>query len=219
VRIAVSGTGTEVGKTWVSQALTRGLRSAGYRCAAIKPIESGGDMDSRALAEACDAAHAQSPYRFQDPLSPHLAAQRAGVTIDLEACAAWVERAANDADVVIVELAGGLLSPLTARTTNADLLRLLHPQKWLVVAPDRLGVLHDLKALLICVQHLGLDSPLVVLDEPARPDASNGTNESSLLWAGTCAVAARFRRGRHAETENAKAASLLIQSLGLTRTR
>jgi dethiobiotin synthetase len=217
VRIVVSGTGTEVGKTWVARMLATRVRGAGYSCVALKPVESGGDEDSKALADACAKDHADALYRFAPAVGPHLAAQRAGVEIDLQSCCDWVRSRAVGADVEIVELAGGLLSPLQARQTNADLLRRLNPEKWIAVASDRLGVLHEVKALMLCAQVLGLAAPIVVLDEPEHADASTGTNESSLRWAGTCEVVARFQRGPGAAAQNALAADRLIEALGLTR--
>jgi len=218
VRIVVSGTGTDVGKTWVSAALVARLQVLGRRSFALKPIESGGNADAMTLAQASGSVLYDAPYCFEAAVGPHLAAQRAGVAIDLETCVSWTERSALafGAEDVVVELAGGLFSPLTDRHTNADLLRMLCPDKWITVAPDRLGVLHDLKALLFCAQQLGHEPPTVVLNDPDRPDASTGTNEASLHWAGTCSPAARFRRGPHAVAHNEDALARLLCALCLT---
>lgn len=216
--IVVSATGTDAGKTWLSTLLARRLQALGRRCLAVKPVESGGHADSLALADACGAA-APPLYRFDDPVGPHLAAQRAGQQIDLDACCAWVQAAHARTQVLIVELAGGLLSPLNQRQTNADLLRSLKPDAWIAVAPDRLGVLHELNALMLSVRSLGLSPPVVVLNEPPVLDPSSGTNEASLHWTATCTVGARFSRDCAARAANGAQTERLLRALGLTSAR
>lgn len=215
MRIVVGGVGTEVGKTWTSVALTQWLRSQGKRCIALKPVESGGDADSRALEQASGFHVEPSPYRFEPPISPHLAARRAGVTIEPGACADWVQRCSRGFEVTLVELAGGLLSPLSNAHTNADLLKRLAPDAWIAVAVDKLGVLHDLKALMIAAQSLELTRPLVVLQAPLTPDDSTGTNEAELESIGTCKVSASFPRGRPDESPAQAQAARLAAALGL----
>ena len=80
-RVVVSGTGTEIGKTHVTAALTRALATLAP-VVALKPVESGGDADARALSLACGVANAPC-VALADPVSPHLAARREGRTIDV----------------------------------------------------------------------------------------------------------------------------------------
>lgn len=186
MRIVLVGTGTSIGKTHLGVALVTALRLRGEEVCGLKPIESGvapgaiGD-DARALEEASvfHVKHPQ-PYALPDPVSPHLAARRAGVTLDLTVATAWVD--AHPARWVIVETAGALLSPIAPGVTNLDLAVALRPDRWILVAPDRLGVLHDVAA---CVLALGAlcsppVTPLVVLQTPEAPDSSTGTNAAEL---------------------------------------
>jgi dethiobiotin synthetase len=187
--VAVCGTGTGVGKTFVTAALARHLRDAGSSVIALKPIETGGDADARALAEACGAA-AETWLSLPEPISPHLAARRAGRTIALEPIAAWV--AARTRDVTLVETAGGLFSPLGAGIHNASLVRALGADAVVLVAPDRLGVLHDVTATLAAASELPFMD--VALSAPAEADASTGTNAGELAELGIASDVTSFAR-------------------------
>ena len=178
-RLVIAGTGTEIGKTHASVALVSAFVRSGRVALGLKPIESGIDLslpDSARLARVSSRAPSPSPYAFRDPVSPHLAARRAGTSIDLDLVAGWV--ASHSADVLLIETAGGLFSPLTDSLTNLDLVRRLAPHSILLVAPDRLGVLHDLRACLTAMRFLApeLPTPGVVLQPPPVPDSSTGTN-------------------------------------------
>jgi dethiobiotin synthetase len=214
-RWVISGTGTEVGKSWVGCALARRVVEQGRAVAALKPVESGGDADARALQHAAAFHVEPSPFLLADPVSPHLAARRAGVSIELKQCRAWVERNSAGATVCLVELAGGLLTPLSDTATNADLLKELAPDGWVAVAPDRLGVLHELASLMLCARHLDLPPPIVVLSDPAARDLSTGTNAAELSRLGICRVAAVFPRDPSLGPQTSSAARALANAMAL----
>ena len=102
----------------------------------------------------------------------------------------------HTAEVVVIETAGGLFSPLSDSLTNLDLVRQLAPRSFLIVAPDRLGVLHDLRACLIAMRTLASDLPIpgVVLQPPQNPDSSTGTNAVEIERLGIGRVLAVFPR-------------------------
>jgi dethiobiotin synthetase len=187
--IVVAGTGTEIGKTHTTCAL---LHASGGQAIGLKPIESGvaGDEgeDGRALRLASSPTfHVKrfdAPYLFRRPVSPHLAAREEGRTIELDAVRRFLAGAAGDAEIVLVELAGGLFSPLAPGLSNAELAVGLAPARLLLVAPDRLGVLHDVGATLRALQALRLPPTAIALVTPAVPDASTGTNAAELAWLG-----------------------------------
>jgi dethiobiotin synthetase len=184
-RIVLVGTGTGIGKTHLGVALVRALGSAGLAVAGLKPVESGvgmGISDADLLATAGTFHVKQEPpYRLAAPLSPHLAAPLEGLTVRLTPILQWVGQV--QADWLVIETAGALLSPLAPGVTNLDLAEALEPDEVLLVAPDRLGVLHDVTAALFALRHLapGLPDPIVVLQPPPEPDASTGTNAWELL--------------------------------------
>jgi dethiobiotin synthetase len=144
----VTGTDTGVGKTRVAVALIHALRAQGLRVAAMKPVSAGnapGELneDVVALLEASNVNAAVcdvNPYTFAEPIAPHIAAELAGVRIDLDVIAAAYGRLAAMADVVVVEGAGGWRVPLNDREDMADLARRLGLPVVLVVGV-RLGCL------------------------------------------------------------------------------
>jgi dethiobiotin synthetase len=182
LRVVVVGTGTEVGKTHVGCALLGAARARQLPAIGLKPIESGVDVapgpDARALAKAGSEASLAPPYCLHDPISPHLAARRAGVEIDLPAVVLWIAK--HRAPLLVVETAGGLLSPLTSKETNLDLVRELHPDATVIVSLDRLGVLHDVAAVNLALKSAGLVARAIALNGVEQPDASSSTNAGEL---------------------------------------
>ncbi|OGU52813.1 MAG: dethiobiotin synthase [Hydrogenophilales bacterium RIFOXYA1_FULL_63_33] len=145
----VTGTDTGVGKTRVAVALIQALRAHGLRVAAMKPVSAGnapGELneDVIALLHAANVdADVQdvNPYAFAEPIAPHIAAELAGVRIELDVIAAAYSRLAAVADVVVVEGAGGWRVPLNEHEDMADLARRLGLPVVLVVGL-RLGCLN-----------------------------------------------------------------------------
>jgi dethiobiotin synthetase len=178
--VVVSGTGTGIGKTHFSEALLLGLGRSGFRATGIKPVETGFDAtvesDASRLTRASSFHVKHDGLRFADPVSPHIAARDAGTPISLPALAHEVALVRAAADVTVAELAGGLFSPLSETETNADLAALLGADLHILVAPDRLGVLHDLIAATRCAGQEGLAVHAIVLVCGVTPDSSAGRN-------------------------------------------
>ncbi|WP_354701096.1 ATP-dependent dethiobiotin synthetase BioD [Paraconexibacter sp. AEG42_29] len=124
----VTATDTGVGKTIVAAAICAGLRAAGVRVAASKPVVTGldePDGDSPAdhvlLARCTGQAPADvTPVTFGPAVSPHLAAAWAGTELDPPALLAHAALAADAADVLVAEGVGGLLVPLTTSYSVRD---------------------------------------------------------------------------------------------------
>lgn len=190
MRIVMLGTGTDVGKTYVTSLLARGLR-ARSSVLALKPIESGVEAgalgDAGAIAEAAGHPARLSPWRLRRPVSPHLAAREQGVALNVEEVARWIEaeERAAPADFTLVETAGGAFSPLGRGVTNVDLALALEPAIWVLVAPDALGVLHDLTATL---RSLPRAPDAVLLSGARAADQSTGGNAPELQSLDICEV-------------------------------
>lgn len=228
--LVVLGTGTHVGKTFVTQSLARTLNALGSPTLALKPIESG--VPSRGLparstggsdvqggpsggetppplrealsdAEILAQASAVVPEPLHwcalpEPISPHLAARRAGLTLDLSKAAGWVNDNAlryTTLRCILVESAGAVFSPLGEGLTNFDFAQRFPDALWLLVAPDALGVLHDVTACLTAMAARGRSPDFVVLSQARPPDASTGTNAAELERLGITRVAVVARRG------------------------
>jgi dethiobiotin synthetase len=193
--VVVTGTGTGIGKTHVTSALLLALRVALVEAglarpaiAGLKPVETGvgegadeeGDGAALERLSTFHVKHLAPPYRLAHAVSPHLAAREEGQRIETGPVLRYVERARDEADVVVIELAGGLFSPLAPGLSNAELTRALAPDLVLLVAPDRLGVLHDVSATVRASTVAGVALAGVVLVAPASADTSTGTNGAEL---------------------------------------
>lgn len=140
----VTGTDTGVGKTLVAAALLHRLRRRHARVVGMKPVSAGGDEDVRALraASSIDAPQALvNPYSLAAPVSPHIAAARDGLVIELPKIVGAFEALRSQADAVVVEGAGGFRVPLSDTLDGADLAAALGLPVVLVVGL-RLGCLN-----------------------------------------------------------------------------
>jgi len=171
----LAGTDTGVGKTRVTAGLLRALAQRGVRAAGMKPVAAGRsgahneDVETLA-AHSCDGIALQdlNPYCFAEPISPHLAAQHAGVLIDPAVIVAAHARVSAQCDVVLVEGTGGWLTPISSGATMADIARALGLPVVLVVGL-RLGCLNHalLSAQAIAQRGLVLSGWIGSLIEPS----------------------------------------------------
>jgi len=183
--VLVTGTGTGVGKTFVARGLARALVRSGVSVAAVKPLETGvgegGPRDALALAAACgrpELARAPGLYRAEAALAPYAVSLEGGPPVPTaQMLAGLVAALTADADLTIVEGAGGLLVPLGARETTADLAALL-ALPLLVVAPDSLGVLSHVLTLVESAEKRRLRVGAIVLRllPTAARDGTERTN-------------------------------------------
>ena len=150
--VFVTGTDTGIGKTHASCALLAALRARGLRASGMKPVASGcratplglRNDDAEALIAASDPPPAYAdcnPFALPEPIAPHLAAARAGVSIALDPLRAACARIAGNADRIVVEGVGGWAVPLSDALMQADLVRALGLPVILVVGL-RLGCLN-----------------------------------------------------------------------------
>jgi dethiobiotin synthetase len=127
--IFITGTDTDAGKTYVAVALLQGLKALGYRTVAQKPVAAGvnaAGFNTDALQLQQHATEPLSyeqvnPYCLHDAVAPHLAAAKAGLCIDPAVLTQELQKLqVMDADIALVEGAGGWLLPLDDKTTMAD---------------------------------------------------------------------------------------------------
>lgn len=145
----VTGTDTEIGKTFVSCVLLHALRRAGLRATAMKPVAAGcdghgvNDDVERLLAASSIVAPRSlvNPYLFQPAIAPHIAAADEGTTIDLARIAGAFAALRELADAIVVEGVGGFCVPLGDTCDSADLAAMLGLPVVLVVGM-RLGCIN-----------------------------------------------------------------------------
>jgi dethiobiotin synthetase len=167
----ITGTDTDVGKTYVGCMLARDLRQNGHIVGVMKPAESGANKDAELLKRASGsrASLAQiRPYHFRAALAPGLAAELEGKRVSLPQIKRGFKRLLAGHDGVLVEGAGGLLVPLAGPALVVDLaVQLGLPL--LIVARAGLGTINHSLLTLSEARRRGLRPAAVVLNGKAVP--------------------------------------------------
>jgi dethiobiotin synthetase len=181
--VFVTGTGTEVGKTVVAAVIARGLARSGESVAVFKPavtgLEEPGEADHELLRRAAGSEQDDdqiAPYRYRAAVSPHLAAELEGETIEPALLVERAREAAAAADAIVCEGVGGLLVPLTPGYLVRDLARELE-LPLVVAARPGLGTINHTLMTLEAARAVGIDVAGVVLTpwpgEEGRLERSN----------------------------------------------
>ncbi len=217
----VTGTDTGVGKTVLSACLLAAMKDAGERVRAYKPVVTGlDDADPTAALGVWPPDHVLlgaaagmepeevSPLRFGPAVSPHLAAELAGVSIDpAELVAAARER--GEGATLVVEGVGGLLVPLSPTYTVLDLAEAL-ALPLLIAARPGLGTINHTLLTLQAARDRGLEVRAVVLTPwPTEPDAMQRSNGATIERLGGVEVCMLAQVGGPSPPELAWAADAL----------
>jgi dethiobiotin synthetase len=222
--IFITATGTEIGKTFVAAGLIACLRRRGRKVAALKPVVSGFDPNTRAGSdparllqalgrEASDVALAEiAPWRFAAPLSPDMAAAGEGKPIDFSALCAFCHAAIDTAeDVLVIEGIGGLMVPFDAQSTVLDLIDVLRIPI-ILVAGTYLGTLSHVLTAFEVATNRGLDIAALVLNEtPGSPVPIEAIRASLANFCGELPIIALTRGGASNEAAFEALADLLPQ--------
>lgn len=178
----ITGTDTGVGKTVASVLLTRHWLATGADVVAVKPFCSGGRDDAEALREAQGgnvATEAINPWFFPEPLTPMLAARRAGCRLKLADALRFLRQSAAGHDGLLVEGAGGLLSPLGEDFSARELIHRLQAIP-VVVCPDRLGAINQARLVFAALGAPARAKARLVLVSQPSPDSSTRHNAAIL---------------------------------------
>lgn len=181
----ITATGTGVGKTWLTSALSRACVDRGLRVAAIKPMETGVDrepLDAIELARACNQpqlAEADGLYRASPPLAPYAVERGGGPSIgSLSRLAERTRELGANAECLLVEGAGGVLVPLDASKTIADFASILG-LPILLVAENALGVLSYTLTAVEALRSRGLDLRAIALQQIHASEGSDVSPSSN----------------------------------------
>lgn len=193
----VTGTDTGVGKTHVTQALARCARLLGKKVFAFKPIETGcegidGELigsDQQALWQASGSwqhGDLRGVYKLRSPVAPLVAADEEGVQIDLDRILRTLHDGSAQADVTVVEGAGGWRVPITAEYDQNELVRRIGLPV-VVVARATLGTINHSILALEAVERDGCSVACLVLSR--RPEenvefARNNALQIGRRWDG-----------------------------------
>lgn len=162
----ITGTDTNVGKTYIASALLRHFAETGS-VIGMKPIASGcelndaGELENEDVVALVTASTVKAPlevinpYRFAPAIAPHIAAEQAGVEVTLDTIVQAYQHLNTLADTVIVEGAGGFLVPINQKQTFADVAQALDLPIILVVGM-RLGCINHALLTIDAIQTRGL---------------------------------------------------------------
>jgi dethiobiotin synthetase len=170
----ITGTDTDVGKTIVAGAIADWFHRRGARVGALKPVASGCEQrreglvsqDAEFLAHCGDVAYPLDvicPNRYAEPLSPNVAAERAGVPMDWDAVQRSIDLMSRDCDVLVVEGAGGIMVPVDDRHLMLNLAVWLAAPT-VVVARPGLGTINHTVLTVVALRSAGVPVAGVVVN-------------------------------------------------------
>ncbi len=174
----ITATDTGVGKTVLTALLTRYLLLKKRRVAALKPICSGGRDDARILFEALEGSlplNEINPWPFRAAQTPLLAARAEKKRLRLAAVLDHVRKFQAEFEVVLIEGAGGLLSPLGEGFSTRDWIDRLKAIP-IVVCPNRLGAINQSLLVLSALPRRAAKRAHIVLMAPPHADLATRTN-------------------------------------------
>lgn len=208
----VTGTDTDVGKTFISSAILRTLRAQGHRVGAYKPVCSGSVTDAitakrywgdvRSLSDAIGQDFPSEwicPQCFDAPLAPPVAAEMAGKEVDEPLLARGIDVWRGQVDGLVVEGVGGWKCPLSNSLTISDFaVTIQYPV--LIVASLRLGTINHTLLTIDAVRRAGLHVAGAILNQVTEDcEAPVESNAQQILRFGEVPFLAVAGFGHHSE--------------------
>jgi dethiobiotin synthetase len=182
--VFISATGTDIGKTFVTSLLLKAALKADMNCTALKPVISGFSTEEMEISDSGQLLMAQgkpvseaaiaeiSPWRFAPPLSPDMAAARAGVELATAEIVDFCLQKNTADSLTFIEGVGGVMVPLNNHATTLDWQAALHDKGCasLLVAGTYLGTMsHTLTALAALAQRGIAPAALILNTSPENP--------------------------------------------------
>ena len=194
--VFITGTDTNVGKTWVGEQLIKELCNTNINVIPRKPIESGWtehditQTDAWILANAAnktDSLDKVCPHRFKTPVSPDRAAKYEGVFLKLETLRQNGTPNIDAQSFLFVEGAGGFYSPLCSDALNADLMVALD-LPIILVTEDKLGCINHVLLTIEAIERKNLSLIAVVLNKITDNENNLMDNDADLTRLLNCPV-------------------------------
>lgn len=191
-KIFITGTNTEVGKTFITKNLIERIQLKGYSVSPYKPVETGCIKKSLTLIPNDSMIYFRAinkrialdqinPYRFLEPISPAAAIKRSKRKVTINDYLSKLKDLPNS-DLTIIEGAGGLCSPLAPDGYNIDLIRKAKVST-VLVAKDEIGVINNVILSLSMLQKYKIKVLAIVLNRKvsSQPDGMNNYQEIKSL--------------------------------------
>src|SRR3990167_68924 len=187
----ITGTDTGVGKTFVTAGIAAVLKERGVNVGVMKPVETGcAEKDGRLepqdalylknAAGVSDELDLINPYRFKACLAPSIASKLEGKNIDFNRIKECYDTLASKHSLMLVEGAGGLLTPINEAYTVADLIKLLN-LPIIIIAASRLGTINHTLLTVRYAQSNGIEVKGIILNYPTlSTDEALSTNQAEI---------------------------------------
>lgn len=177
-KIFITGTGTDVGKTYISALIIKKMREMGYNCGYFKPVLSGvteiyGHLIESDVNYVIQTANIETEpencvsYYWQEPVSPHLAAKRKNQLIDIDKIKYDFSQITKKYDYLLIEGAGGITCPLKIDKEETYLLKDLIWELGLgiiIVADAGLGTINSTLLTVDYAKSNGIDIEGIILN-------------------------------------------------------
>ena len=191
--IFITSTGTNIGKTYLTNLLIKRALKLNYKINAIKPIISGFNIakleetDSGIILKALSMDKRRideiSPWRFKDPLSPDMAAKLAKKEINFKEiinyCNSYIKSKKDD-DILLIEGVGGTMVPINSKYTILDLIKKLNIPIILTIGSYLGSISHTLNSYEVLIKN-NVNINSIVLNESNQNNVAMELIQSSLL--------------------------------------
>jgi dethiobiotin synthetase len=180
--IFITGTGTGVGKSFLTSMLLYHMRSIGINTLVMKPFCAGGEDDINLyyhLLKGILPKKEITPFLFNKPVAPYAASKEDSIQVNLHTVCESVQRMSSKCECLLIEGIGGVCVPLSKGLLVADVIESVSDNE-ILVAPNRLGVLNDVILSSTYLQEKTHRKPIVVLMDVMEKDTSSTTNLSIL---------------------------------------
>lgn len=192
--VFVTATGTDIGKTYVSALLVKKMRDLNYNCGYYKPALSGAirQKDGSLLPGDCDYVVNTAnldveplncvTYCFEEAVSPHLAAERQGVSISNEVIKSEYLKRTNEYDFMIVEGAGGITCPFNMKEEKLllpDVIKNLGLDI-IIVADGGLGTINSVLLTVEYAKSCGLNIRGIIFNNYDKDDFMHQDNKKQV---------------------------------------
>ena len=162
----VTGTDTDVGKSYICKHLAKEFIKLGKKTGYLKPfqsgLEEGIDPDAKQIEIIAKGVIAKSSYVTKTPCTPYISSQIDNIDYNLEKVKQDYTELANTCDVTIVEGSGGLYVPVKENILMSDVIKFLNLPT-LIVARPNLGTINHTLMTIKCAQSEGVEILGVVI--------------------------------------------------------
>lgn len=174
--IFITGTDTDIGKTFVSIGLCLALENKGLKVGYFKPFQSGAKNgiapDIEELKKYSNSIKAKYSYLFEGEVSPHLASILSDVEVDINKVKKDLDEFKQNNDFVVIEGAGGLYCPAIKGKLFAEIIKDLNQEIIIVTTPD-LGRINHTLLTIECAKQKGIKiKGLIINSMPENPSLS-----------------------------------------------